>query len=100
MPRTAKEISTQIELQFLADMHLIPSETFASIAGLSPESERVMQSRGTLPPCLKIASRRYYREDDAVAYIKRAMVTVDNTGRPAKSAVKKAAEQAAQDILK
>ena len=95
MPRTPKEVSAQIEATWLADMSLIPSETFASIVGLSADSERVMQSRGTLPPCVKIASRRYYREDDALAYIKRAMITVDNTHR----AAERKAKEAAQDIL-
>ena len=95
MPRTPKEVSAQIEAKWLADMSLIPSETFASIVGLSADSERVMQSRGTLPPCIKIASRRYYKRDAVDQYFSAAAINVDNTHR----ATERKAKEAAQDIL-
>ena len=95
MPRTPKEVSAQIEAKWLADMSLIPSETFASIVGLSADSERVMQSRGTLPPCIKIASRRYYKRDAVDQYFSAAAINVDNTHR----ATERQAKEAAQDIL-
>lgn len=96
MPRTPKDVSAQIEAKWLADMQIIPAETFGSMLGLNADSERVMQSRGTLPPCIKIANRRYYREDAAMEYIKRATIEIDNTHR----AAERKAKEASQDLLK
>ena len=53
MPRTPRDVSTQVEIDLLAQLNLIPAETFGSLIGLNADSERVMQSRGTLPPCIK-----------------------------------------------
>ena len=96
MPRTPKEVSAQIEAKWLADMSLIPSETFASIVGLSADSERVMQSRGTLPPCVKWGNRRYYKRDAVDQYFSAAAINVDNTHRVAE----RKAKEASQDLLK
>ena len=95
MPRTPKEVSAQIEAKWLADMQIIPAETFGSMLGLNADSERVMQSRGTLPPCIKIASRRYYKRDAVDQYFSAAAINVDNTHR----ATERQAKEAAQDIL-
>ena len=83
MPRTPKDVSTQVEIDLLAQLNLIPAETFGSLIGLNADSERVMQSRGTLPPCIKIASRRYYKRDAVDQYFSAAAINVDNTHRVA-----------------
>ena len=96
MPRTHKDVSTQIEIDLLAQLNLVPAETFGSLIGLNADSERVMQSRGTLPPCIKWGNRRFYKRESVDQYFASAALTVDNTARAAKRAEK----EAAQDLLK
>ena len=40
MPRTPKDVSTQVEIDLLAQLNLIPAETFGSLIGLNADSER------------------------------------------------------------
>lgn len=92
MPRTPKDVSTQVEIDLLAQLNLIPAETFGSLIGLNADSERVMQSRGTLPPCIKWGNRRYYKRKAVDQYFAAAAINVDNTHRVAERAAKQAAE--------
>ena len=92
--RLAEETLSAAEMRLLEIAQLIPAEVVARVYGVTDGSEAVLQSRGSLPPTIKLGNRRYYPMAELLEQIK-ATPPIDNTH---KRAARKAAISA--DLLK
>lgn len=90
--RLAEETLSAAEMRLLETAQLIPAEAVARIYGVTDGSEAVLQSRGSLPPTIKLGNRRYYSMADLLEQIK-ATPCIDNTH-------KRVSRKADLDLLK
>lgn len=63
--------------EFLTTERIMPSEAFAQLLGIKPETEAQMRARRQSPPFFRAGSSTFYRFEDVADWLKRNRVDCD-----------------------
>jgi len=63
--------------EFLATERIMPSEAFAQLLGIKPETEAQMRARRHSPPFFRAGSSTFYRFEDVAEWLQRNRVDCD-----------------------
>jgi hypothetical protein len=86
------EVTRVLINAFLASERILPSDAFAQLLGIKPETEAQMRARRQSPPFFRVGASTFYRFEDVADWLMRNRIDCD-----AQAAAKSTAHQ---DLLR